>query len=151
MPAATATSRTLRVLAVDDNREDRLLMRIVASHIDGVEMVAAVPDAVAALDYIREALEGNAALPDIVLVDLNMPGMDGLQLLESLKSDPAFRPTPVLIFSSSNDAHDIRRSYEKGAASFITKPLGLDGLRHTIASLQGYWAGISSLPSRSMG
>lgn len=102
-----------------------------------------------ALDYLRKtgAYEGaDHELPGIVLLDLNLPGLDGRDVLATIKSDPATRKLPIVVMTSSDDPADIDRCYDAGANSYVVKPVDLDGFLHAVARLRDYWFQIVVLP-----
>jgi CheY-like chemotaxis protein len=102
------------------------------------------------LDYLyktgRYAGDFPAITPTLILLDLNMPGMSGGQLLKVIKSDPHLRLVPVIVLSTSSDQLDINKSYDLGASSYIQKPVGFDGLVEAAKRLKGYWFGVAILP-----
>jgi len=99
----------------------------------------------------REALEFLAKgenLPDLILLDLNMPGIDGRQVLATVKADPLLRHIPVIVLTTSNDARDIDQCYDIGASTYIQKPVSFEGLTEAIRTMKDYWFGIALLPKR---
>jgi len=103
-----------------------------------------------ALDYLHKA--GNyassvgAERPALILLDLNMPGLDGRALLEIVKQDKLLRRIPVVILTTSTDARDIDRCYELGASTYIQKPVDFDGLIRVAKVIRDYWFGIALVP-----
>jgi len=102
---------------------------------------------------IRHADSGEMALaeiaresPDLVLLDLSMPGMDGYDVLRRLRADEATRTLPTLIFSSSDRDEDIRRSYRDHANAYLVKPRSADGYRDLARNLEGFWYDTARLP-----
>lgn len=102
------------------------------------------------LDYLkrcgRHALTGKLLPPALILLDLNMPGIDGRAILEILKQDRELRRIPVLILTTSNDARDINRCYELGANTYIQKPVDFNGLVHVAKQIRSYWLTLALLP-----
>ncbi len=103
-----------------------------------------------ALDYLfnrppYEEKEANPA-PAIILLDLNLPGVDGRQILTELKSNEATQKIPVVIMTTSDDQRDVNISYAKGANSYIRKPVALEDLFKTIQLFKEYWLGVAILP-----
>ena len=99
----------------------------------------------------REALDFLARgedLPDLILLDLNMPGIDGRQVLATVKADPALKHIPVIVLTTSNDARDIDTCYKIGASTYIQKPVSFEGLTEAIRTMKDYWFGIALLPKR---
>lgn len=88
----------------------------------------------------------DATRPGLILLDLNMPRMDGREALQIIKSDPELRLIPTVVLTTSNAEEDVHRSYELGANSFITKPVTFDGLVGVVRALGAYWFEIVDLP-----
>ncbi|HTR65618.1 MAG TPA: response regulator [Terriglobales bacterium] len=139
--------RTREVLVVDDNpadidlTQDALLRCHIPLHIHSV------PDGVEALALLqRTGKYSGVAAPDLVILDLNMPGKDGRAVLSEVKSNPGLRRTPVVIFSTSQASRDIGRSYELGANSYVSKPVNLRDYIAAIVSIGNYWLGCAHLP-----
>jgi two-component system response regulator len=85
--------------------------------------------------------------PDLILLDLNMPGMDVRRFLELLKADERLRSIPVVVLSTSADAVDIDRCYRIGASTYIQKPVTFDGLTKAVRALKDYWFSIALRPT----
>ncbi|HTU57678.1 MAG TPA: response regulator, partial [Polyangiales bacterium] len=102
------------------------------------------------LDYLHQTgkYAGNAGAerPALILLDLNMPGLDGRALLEIIKQDRMLRRIPVVILTTSTDARDIDRCYELGASTYIQKPVDFDGLIRVAKVIRDYWFGIALVP-----
>jgi two-component system, response regulator len=96
-----------------------------------------------ALHWLRSE---ELVLPGIILLDLNMPGMDGRRMLSLLKEDRALKEIPVVILTTSDDQRDVRACYELGANTYIQKPVDFDGLIAAIQRLKEYWFEIAVLP-----
>ncbi|WP_425073403.1 response regulator [Sagittula sp. S175] len=92
-----------------------------------------------------EAAPGNAR-PGVIFLDLNLPGLDGRDVLARLKRDPQTTALPVVVMSGSADPGDIHRCYEAGANSYLVKPGDLDGLTEVIQRVRDYWFGLVALP-----
>ena len=102
-----------------------------------------------ALAYLRK--EGrytgaNHVMPGVILLDLNLPGLDGRDVLAMLKNDPKTKRLPIVVMTSSDDQVDIDRCYDAGANSYVVKPVNLDGFIAAIARLRDYWFEIVVLP-----
>ena len=102
------------------------------------------------LDYLERrgpyAVPGTAPRPGLILLDLNMPRMDGREALQKIKAHPAHRCIPVVVLTTSKADEDIFRSYDLGVNSFITKPVTFDGLVEVMRTLRRYWFEIVELP-----
>ncbi len=103
-----------------------------------------------ALDYLsrrgKYAPPCEAPRPGIILLDLNMPGIDGRKVLSTIKKDEALRRIPVIVMTNSNDERDIDACYEIGANTYITKPLDWPGFIEAMGRLKEYWFQIAALP-----
>lgn len=117
-------------------REGRILCRV--SHVrDGVE----------AMDFLRRKDQfASAPRPDLILLDLNMPRMDGRAVLQELKADSDLKTIPVVILTTSDVDRDVNASYLLGANSFITKPMDMDAFFDAIKSVEEYWFRVVRLP-----
>lgn len=105
-----------------------------------------------ALDYLhgrgRYAEAGTAVRPDLILLDLNMPGVDGRQVLTHVKDDAALRSIPVVVLTTSADSKDVDQCYAIGASTYIQKPVSFEGLTEAIRTMKDYWFGVAILPNR---
>ena len=111
--------------------------------------IGAAKDGVEALQYLRREGEfGDAPRPDLILLDLNMPRMDGQEFLKELKADEELRSIPVVVLTSSDADEDIHRSYDLQAAGYVKKPPTLAQLIQIIRKLKAYWVGIVKLPAK---
>lgn len=144
--AASLTS-SIRVLLVEDNEADAYLTReTLESGKLHIEIDVAV-DGVEAIDLLtRAAASGSACLPDLILLDLNLPRMDGRQVLQTLKKDTVLRRIPVVILTSSEAERDIAESYQLGANCYVTKPVGLEAFQSIVHSVENFWFMVVKLP-----
>lgn len=104
-----------------------------------------------ALDFLvhgHEEAEG-ARLPGLILLDLNMPGIDGREVLRLIKADGRLRRIPVIILTTSADERDIARCYDSGASTYIQKPVSFAGLAAAIGTMKDYWFGLALLPAEA--
>jgi two-component system response regulator len=103
-----------------------------------------------ALDYLKHegtyAREPDAATPALVLLDLNMPGLDGRKVLAIAKQDPELKKIPIVILTTSGDDRDVTQCYELGASTYIQKPVDFDGLIRAVSRIKDYWFGVALLP-----
>ena len=105
-------------------------------------------DGVEALEFLRRQGDfTNAPRPDLVLLDLNMPRMDGREVLQEIKADPELRLIPVVILTTSKAEEDIVRSYELNANCYITKPVDLDQFMNVVRSIEEFWLTVVKLPT----
>lgn len=138
-----------RILLVDDDLVDcEAVVRAFKAH-KVVNPIFVVNDGVEALQFLRRegafADPAIAPTPSLILLDLDMPRMGGLECLTEIKSDPDLSHIPVIIFTSSRKEDDVVAGYKHGAASFIRKPVTFDKLVETIRTVDLYWS-LSELP-----
>jgi CheY-like chemotaxis protein len=139
------------LLAEDDPGDQELTRRALEQSRIRNELYI-VEDGEEALDYLcRRGKYGDPASspkPDLMLLDLNMPKMDGKQLLEHMRADPNLRRIPVVALTTSKQENDIIRTYDLGANSYIVKPVNMDQFVNAIKVLKDYWFQIVVLPPR---
>ena len=138
------------ILLVEDTLQDELLILRALKKINLANGVDVVRDGQQALDYLfREGeFAGRAGpdLPTVVLLDVNLPRVSGLEVLERLRADPRTRLLPIVILTSSDEERDRLRSYEHGANSFVRKPLVFTEFAETVARLGIYWLATNEPP-----
>lgn len=138
-----------RILLVDDSERDReMALEALAAHRLANEVVA-VRDGVEALDYLyrRGDFAGrDDSQPVVVLLDLKMPRLDGLEVLRTLKGDPAMRALPVVIMTSSREESDLVRSYELGVNAYVVKPVRFQEFVEAVRQLGAFWAVLNEPP-----
>jgi two-component system, chemotaxis family, response regulator Rcp1 len=143
--------KPIEILLVEDNLGDIRLTKEALSEGKVLNTVHVARDGVEGLAFLRhEGKYAHEPNPDIILLDLNLPKMDGRELLEIIKSDPALRRTPVVILTTSKAEEDILKSYDLHANCYITKPVELDQFLNMIRSFEEYWFTIVKLPSESL-
>ena len=135
------------ILLVDDNPADLDLTIDALAQSAWPTNVSTVSDGAEAMAYLRhEGKYATATRPHLVLLDLNLPRKDGRAVLADMKSDPALRRIPVVIFSTSQAAKDIERCYELGANSYVSKPPTLADWVSAMKLLKDFWIGCACLP-----
>jgi len=139
--------RPVELLVVEDNPGDvRLIVEALRDAGDRVR-INVVKDGEEAMCFLRA--EGSyrwAPQPDLVLLDLNLPGMDGREVLARFKEDEALRRIPVIVLTSSQAPADVRKAYDLKASCYITKPAGLEQFMEVIKSIHYFWSTIVELP-----
>lgn len=142
--------KNITVLVADDDPDDRLLTKDAWVDCQIESELRFVHDGEELLDYLRHrgkyADPDTAPRPGLILLDLNMPRMDGREALAALKADPDLRLIPVVVLTTSNADEDILRAYDLGVSSFVTKPVTFDRLMVTIRDLGNYWLNLVKLP-----
>ena len=142
------SAMSARILQVEDNDADvRLTREALREGGDDVRL-SAVADGEQALAYLRRAAGYEDALrPDVVLLDLNLPRMGGLEVLEAMRADPVLAPIPVIVLTSSRSEGDVDASYARGANAFVVKPQDLDAFIGLIGEIRSFWLQTARLPS----
>ena len=144
-----ALSRPVEILLVEDNPGDVRLTREALKEGKIRNNLNVAGDGVEALRYLRrEGPYAESTRPDLILLDLNLPRMDGREVLEAVKADPALRLIPVVVLTSSAAEQDIVRAYDLHANCYVSKPVDLDQFIHVVKSIEEFWFTIVKLPSR---
>jgi CheY-like chemotaxis protein len=139
------------ILVCDDDADDRMLTKQALDDAHIANAVKFVEDGEELLDYLYQrnaygGQTGKAPRPGLILLDLNMPKLDGREALRVIKNDPELRDIPVIVLSTSSREEDIVRSYQMGVNSFITKPVTFTGLVDAMRVVGRYWLEIVELP-----
>jgi len=145
----TTESERLSVLLVEDNEDDVLIAQRAFKEFKFISAVHIARDGQEALDMLSGSGSrgGQKPLrPAIILLDITLPLMDGIALLKRLKADASLRSIPVVMLTTSSRNEDIIRSYENGAASYITKPASLEEFLELARKFEMYWVSVSKLP-----
>jgi CheY-like chemotaxis protein len=149
----TANPETISILIADDDADDRLMAREALEECRLANTIDFVENGVELLDYLRGrgryAAIGAPKKPGLIILDLNMPKMDGREALRAIKSDPTLRRIPIVVMTTSKAEEDIYRTYDLGVNSFITKPVTFEGLVGVMNVLGKYWIEIVALPDSS--
>ncbi len=142
------TEVPVQVLLVEDNAADVRLTVEAFKETTILSCLRAVEDGVEALAYLRrQGKYADAARPDLVLLDLNLPRMDGTELLKIIKHDPYLKQIPVVVFTTSSSERDISKAYALHANCYITKPVDLNRFFDIIKSIEAFWFTTVNLPS----
>jgi CheY-like chemotaxis protein len=140
-------SRPVEVLLVEDNPGDVRLTKEALKEGKVRNNLHVAQDGVEALRFLRrEGEHANAARPDLILLDLNLPKMDGREVLQTIKADPALKFIPVVILTSSQAEQDILRAYDLNANCYVSKPVDLDQFITVVKSIEDFWFTIVKLP-----
>ncbi len=133
-----------QVLLVEDDASDEKLTRHALNR-SGVDIdVVVARDGAAALDLLARALD--SALPAVVLLDLKLPRVDGIDVLRRIRSNPRTRLVPVVVLTSSNEDEDVRQSYAAGANAYVRKSVDFGQFSHAVGLIGAFFAGINELP-----
>ncbi|MFC4424957.1 response regulator [Deinococcus navajonensis] len=136
------------LLLVEDELADVALFQdLLADSVSEVEVVH-VSNGQEALQYLkREDKHLNAIHPDLVVLDLNMPVMNGHEFLAQVKQQPALRSVPVMILSTSDRPDDIQRAYHGYASGYVVKPSSYEEFQRVVKTIEAYWNGLVRLPT----
>ena len=138
----------LDILVVDDNEDDILLLQESLRGLPTVNVLHSVHDGEEAMAFLRrEGRYSAAQRPGLVLLDINMPKMNGFEVLSKMKDDPQLRAIPVVMLTTSNRDADIETAYSCGACSFVTKPVSFDRLQLMAGHFVCYWTTVVRIPA----
>jgi CheY-like chemotaxis protein len=138
----------IRVLLVEDSPGDVRLTREAFREANPRVVLQVAMDGVDAMAYLNgEPPHVDAPRPDVILLDLNLPRMDGREVLARLKADESLRTIPTIILTTSDSHADIDRSYELGANSYLSKPVQLERFESLIRSIDDFWLTKAKLPA----
>lgn len=144
-------SNSTVILMADDDLDDCELTRRALAQAGVTNPLQFVHDGAELLDYLRQEppydKEGAAPRPGLLLLDLNMPRVDGREALQRIKALPGLRNIPVVVLTTSQAEEDVLRTYDLGAASYITKPVTFTGLVEAMTILGEYWLEVVALPT----
>lgn len=147
--------KPITILLADDDEDDRMLAKDALTDSRLVNDLHVVVDGEELMDYLlrRGGYEAQAdsPRPGLILLDLNMPKMDGREALKEIKSNPNLRQIPIVVLTTSKAEEDIYRTYDLGANSFITKPMMFDSLVKVMKDIGKYWFEIVELPEETTG
>lgn len=140
------------ILLVEDNPRDLELTLAALAKCQLANEIITTRDGAEALDYVYargDYADRPAGDPAVILLDLKLPKIDGLEVLEALKGDSNFRQIPVVMLTSSREERDLVRSYEQGVNAFVVKPVDFNAFFEAIESLGMFWAILNEPPPRS--
>jgi len=141
------TGRDLEILLVEDNPADVRLVKEAFKEVGASVALHSVGSGDAALAWLRREA-GTARRPDLVLLDLNLPGMSGREVLSALKHDTGLGSIPVVVLTSSAAPTDVLDCYERGANCYVVKPVDFAGMRRQLSGLRDFWRDVAVLPPR---
>src|SRR5438309_11981698 len=148
MPSLDAP-RAIEILMVEDNPGDVRLTREALKGGKVLNRLHVVEDGVAALDFLyRRPPHEDAPRPDVILLDLNLPKMDGREVLSKIKSDDALKVIPVVVLTTSQAEEDVLRAYRLSANCYVTKPVDLHQFNRIVQAIEEFWLTVVSLPPR---
>jgi CheY-like chemotaxis protein len=136
------TVSQLHIMLIEDSRADAKIIERALREGDVPHRLTLIPDGRQALDYLFGLLDEPAdpdREPDLILLDLNLPGLDGHQVLSRIKADPRLRILPVVVLTTSCREEDVIQTYQAGANTYIPKPAEYERYREVVAALRTYW------------
>ncbi len=147
---------TKSILLVEDNPDDRELMKLAFGQGEIAHNLIVVSDGIEALDYLQRQGRNNnsetagnlslAGMPALIMLDLNLPKINGIEVLRRIRADSRTRLLPVVIISSSNEPQDLIDSYINGCNSYIRKPIHFTQLQNFVKEISTYWLTVNQLP-----
>ncbi len=138
----------MELLLVEDNPGDVRITQEALRQDHFAHHLHVVRDGVEALEFLRgKGKYADAPRPHIILLDLNLPRMNGKELLAQIKSDPSLRRIPVMVLTTSNAEQDLMKAYDLHANCYITKPENLEQFLRVIRCIESFWFHVASLPS----
>lgn len=141
---------TVEILLVEDSEPDILLTQEAFEETSVNHRLHVARDGEEAMRFLRRTGEyASAPRPDVVLLDINMPRKNGLEVLQELKSDPQLTSIPVLMLTTSQSEEDVRSSYTRHASGYVIKPVGFENFLTAIKAFENFWLNFVRFPPRS--
>ncbi len=137
----------INILLADDSPTDVMLTREALAHAKVLNTLHVVEDGVEAMAFLRgEGRHAATVRPDLILLDLNMPRKNGLEVLAEIKADEFLRTIPVVILTTSRAEADIMKAYGSHANCYITKPVDFEAFAEVVRAIEGFWFTVVTLP-----
>ena len=136
----------IHILLVDDNEGDILLTREALEEARIINKISIAYDGIQAIDLLKKSARVAGTMPDLILLDINLPKMNGTEVLSIIKNDPDLRRIPVIMLTTSSSEKDILASYDNYANCYITKPVDLDRFMDVVRTIEDFWISIVKLP-----
>lgn len=137
----------IEILLIEDNPGDVALTRKALERSKISNNLNVARDGDEALAYLRQSAGyEDTTRPQLILLDLNLPGIDGRDVLDQIKADPSLRSVPVVVMTSSAAEEDVLRSYESHANCYITKPVTMESFQTVVAAIDDFWFSVVRLP-----
>jgi CheY-like chemotaxis protein len=143
-----------RILLVDDSPRDTELALNALDSFNLANEVITLRDGAEALDYLfrrGDFADSNHSLPIVIMLDLKMPKVDGLEVLREIKGDPLLKSIPVVVMTSSREEQDLVRSYELGTNAYVVKPVNFQEFVDAVKQVGFFWAVLNEVPRRVSG
>jgi chemotaxis family two-component system response regulator Rcp1 len=140
-------NKTVNILLVEDNPADVLLTMEALKEGDISHELNVVNDGAEAIAYLRrKGKYTDVVLPDLILLDINLPKKNGFEVLSEIKEDQRLKSIPVIILTTSSARQDVRRAYDLHANCYIVKPLDFDAFLNVVRSIEDFWLSVARLP-----
>jgi len=136
----------IHILLVDDNEGDILLTREALEEARIINKISIAYDGIQAIDLLKKSARVAGTMPDLILLDINLPKMNGTEVLSIIKTDPDLRRIPVIMLTTSSSEKDILASYDNYANCYITKPVDLHRFMDVVRTIEDFWISIVKLP-----
>lgn len=141
--------KPIHVLLVEDSPSDAKLLQTMMQVAKLYTRVVHVGDGAAALDYMyQRGPYSQSPRPDLVLLDLNLPKVNGFEVLHTLKDDPTLKVIPIVVMTSSSSEEDVLKSYQHHANCYVTKPVDFNQFQKIVQTLDTFWFTIVQLPPK---
>jgi len=138
---------SLRILLIDDNHDHARILQWAFKKTGRKDQFTYFDDGSSALQYLKAASAEGGIKPDLIFLDLNLPRLDGREVLRLLKSEDDTKGIPVIIVSSSEREEDALKAYELGASSYVSKSAILNDVNPVLQTIQAYWGSSAKLPN----
>ena len=138
--------RPARILLVEDSVADAKLVQLALEESGSTSEVLRVEDGADAVVKLDAIAAGDIVRPDLVVLDINLPRVSGIDVLRRIKADPDLRTLPVVVFSTSRSDVDVAAAYACGASSYVVKPVDLHRFMEVVRSIEAYWTATVRLP-----
>jgi two-component system, chemotaxis family, response regulator Rcp1 len=137
----------VQILMIEDNPGDVVLAKQGLKAAKVANEIHVAVDGIEGLRFLRKEGEyANVPQPDLIFLDLNLPRMDGRQVLAEIKGDPSLKHIPVVVLTSSEASQDVAKAYDLHANCYVTKPVGLQALTEVVRSIDNFWLSVVKLP-----
>lgn len=141
----------VQILLVEDNEGDILLTLEAFKELKVKNSIAVVKDGEEAIEFLkRKGQFAESIMPHLILLDINMPKLNGIEVLDFIKNDVKLKKIPVVMLTTSSSEADIAECYEKSANCFITKPLDFARFQSVVESIESFWFSIAQLPKTTV-
>ncbi|WP_226389224.1 response regulator [Penaeicola halotolerans] len=141
--------KPIHILLVEDNEGDLLLTTEALNEGKITNQISIVRDGSEALRFLKKEAEYNdASLPDLILLDVNLPKLNGHEVLKAIKTDDKLKTIPVIMLTTSSSESDIIKSYENYANCYISKPIEVQDFMDVVTSIENFWVSLVKLPSQ---